>query len=397
MGRGQYWPDPDWQHHVSLLEKESGEDRLTVLRFEYDHLEAAGNPIIPKDAPFSGERFEAFKEMATLGKAHGSLMVGQVSHPGRQVESRIQQNPVSASDVQLEGEIMGMKFAKPHAATASEIEGFIEGWAHAAEYLEKAGYDGVQLHGAHGYLLAQFLSPTTNRRTDKYGGSLENRARLIIEVAQEIRKRTKPDFVVGIKLNSVEFQDKGFNPEEAKQLCAMLEQNKFDFVELSGGTYEKLAFHGRESTKKREAFFLEFADLIAPAINKTKTYVTGGLKTVGAMVNALNTVDGVGLARPLCQEPHLCKDILQGNVKGAIEQKLDQDNFGITNVAAGTQIRQVGKDQEPIDLSQDENVQVFMKDMGAWAEKMSKDSEMANYGYVDIMSAQAVPYGTASA
>lgn len=368
-----------------------------MLRFEYDHLEAAGNPIIPKDAPFSGERFEAFKEMATLGKAHGSLMVGQVSHPGRQVESRIQQNPVSASDVQLEGEIMGMKFAKPHTATASEIEGFIEGWAHAAEYLEKAGYDGIQLHGAHGYLLAQFLSPTTNRRTDKYGGSLENRARLIIEVAQEIRKRTKPDFVVGIKLNSVEFQDKGFNPEEAKQLCAMLEQNKFDFVELSGGTYEKLAFHGRESTKKREAFFLEFADLIAPAINKTKTYVTGGLKTVGAMVNALNTVDGVGLARPLCQEPHLCKDILQGKVKGAIEQKLDQDNFGITNVAAGTQIRQVGKDQEPIDLSHDENVQVFMKDMGAWAEKMSKDSEMANYGYVDIMSAQAVPYGTASA
>ncbi|CAK4034174.1 probable 12-oxophytodienoate reductase 1 [Lecanosticta acicola] len=366
------------------------------IMFEYDHLEAAGNPIIPKDAPYSGERFDAFKEMASLGTAHGSLMVGQVSHPGRQVESRIQQNPVSASDVQLEGEIMGMKFAKPHAASLDEIKGFIEGWAHSAEYLEKAGYDGIQLHGAHGYLLAQFLSPTTNRRSDQYGGSLENRARLILEIAQEIRKRTKPDFIVGIKLNSVEFQDKGFNPDEAKQICALLEQNKFDFVELSGGTYEKLAFHSRDSTKKREAFFLEFADLIAPAINKTKTYVTGGLKTVGAMVNALNTVDGVGLARPLCQEPHLCKDILEGKVAGAIEQKLDQDNFGITNVAAGTQIRQVGKDQEPIDLSQDENVQAFMADMGTWGEKMAKDSEMANYGYIDITSATAVPYGTAS-
>ncbi|KJX95408.1 nadh oxidase like protein [Zymoseptoria brevis] len=368
------------------------------IMIEYDHLEAAGNPIIPPDAPYEGERFERFKEMATEGKKHGMLMVGQVSHPGRQVEERIQKNPVSASDVQLEGEVMGMHFAKPHAATEEELKGFVEGWAHAAEYLEKGGWDGIQLHGAHGYLLAQFLSPTTNKRTDKYGGSLENRARLILEIAQEIRKRTKPDFIVGIKLNSVEFQDKGFNTEEAKELCSLLEQNKFDFVELSGGTYEKLAFaHQRESTKKREAFFLEFAETIAPVLTKTKTYVTGGLKTVGAMVSALDVVNGVGLARPVCQEPHLCKDILDGKVKGAILQKLDQDNFGLTNVAAGTQIRQVGKDQEPIDLSQDDNVDAFMKDMGSWGEKMAKDSAMQNYGYVDIASAAAVPYGTASA
>ncbi|CZT16922.1 probable 12-oxophytodienoate reductase 1 [Ramularia collo-cygni] len=367
------------------------------IMFEYDHLEAAGNPIIPKTAPFEGERFDRFKEMASQGKAHGALMVGQVSHPGRQVESRIQKNPVSASDVQLKGEVMGMTFAKPHAASDEELKGFVEGWAHAAEYLEKAGWDGIQLHGAHGYLLAQFLSPTTNQRTDKYGGSLENRARLILEIAQEIRKRTKPDFVVGIKLNSVEFQDKGFNPEEAQKLCAMLEQNKLDFVELSGGTYEKLAFsHQRESTKKRESFFLEFAETIVPGLTKTKTYVTGGFKTVGAMVSALDTVDGVGLARPVCQEPHLCKDILEGKVKGAIEQKIDRENFGLTNVAAGTQIRQVGQDQEPIDLSIEANVDAFMKDMGAWGEKMAKDSEMNNYGYIDLTAAP-VPYGTASA
>lgn len=367
------------------------------IMFEYDHLEAAGNPIIPRGSPYEGERFDRFRDMATQGKAHGALMVGQVSHPGRQVESRIQKNPVSASDVQLEGNIMGMTFAKPHAASDAEIKGFVEGWAHAAEYLEKAGWDGIQLHGAHGYLLAQFLSPTTNQRTDNYGGSLENRARLILEIAQAIRARCRPEFVVGIKLNSVEFQDKGFNPEEAKQLCAMLEQNKFDFVELSGGTYEKLAFaHQRESTKKREAFFLDFAETIVPGLTKTKTYVTGGFKTVGAMVSALNTVDGVGLARPVCQEPHLCKDILEGKVLGAIHQKIDMENFGLTNVAAGTQIRQVGKDQEPIDLSEEASVDAFMKDMGAWGEKMANDSEMKNYGYIDL-TATPVPYGTASA
>ncbi|KAJ4990867.1 NADH:flavin oxidoreductase/NADH oxidase [Stagonosporopsis vannaccii] len=368
------------------------------IMIEYDHLEAAGNPIIPRRSEFSGERFEAFKEMATEATKHGSLFVGQVSHPGRQVESRIQKNPVSASDVQLEGNIMGMTFEKPHAATEEDIANIIEGFAHAAEYLDKAGYNGIQLHGAHGYLIAQFLSPTTNRRTDKYGGSIENRARIIVEITDAIRKRVSSSFIVGIKLNSVEFQDKGFNPEEAKQICKILEDNKFDFVELSGGTYEKLAFgHQRESTKKREGFFLEFAESIVPVLSKTKTYITGGFKSVGAMVSALDIVDGVGLARPLAQEPHLCKDILEGKVTGAIKQAIDDNNFGLTNVAAGTQMRQVGKDQEPIDLSRQENLDAFMKDMGTWGEKMANDSKMQNYGYVDITSAQAVPYGVASA
>jgi hypothetical protein len=177
-----------------------------------------------------------------------------------------------------------------------------------------------------------------------------------------------------------------------------LEENKFDFVELSGGTYESLAFeHKRESTKKREAFFLDFAEKITPGLKKTKTYITGGLKTVPAMLKCLDVVDGVGLARPVCQEFHLTKDILDGKVFSAIKMKIDDSNFGLTNVVAGSQIRQVGKDQEPIDLSKQENVDAFMKDMGAWGEKMAKDSEMVGYGYVDIESVKGVPYGSVSA
>ncbi|EOD49694.1 putative nadh oxidase protein [Neofusicoccum parvum UCRNP2] len=341
-----------------------GEGRYGVIltgniMIEYDQLEAAGNPIIPREAPFAGERFDAFRKMAEAGKQEG----------------------------------------KPHPASEDEITRVIDGFAHAAEYLEKAGYDGIELHGAHGYLLAQFLSPTTNRRTDKYGGSLENRARLILEIGQEVRKRTSPSFILGIKLNSVEFQEGGFKPEEAQKLCALLEQNKFDFVELSGGTYEHLAFsHQRESTKKREAFFLEFADMITPALSKTKTYVTGGFKTSAAMVEALKSVDGVGLARPACQEPRLPRDILDGKVKSAIKQRADDNNFGLTNVIAGSQIRQMGKDHEPIDMSSEMNEEAFMKDMGVWGDKMAKDSEMINYGYADIESAKPIPYGgTASA
>lgn len=366
------------------------------LMIDYDQLEAKGNAIIPPEAKFEGERFEAFEALAAESKKHGSLIIGQVSHPGRQVTTDISSDPVSASDVQLKGNIMGMTFSKPHAASTEEIQKIINGFAHTAEFLHKAGYDGIELHGAHGYLLSQFLSQTTNKRTDKYGGSLENRSRLIMEIADEVQKRVPKSFILSIKINSVEFQDKGFESEECKALCASLEAHHFDFVELSGGTYEELAFtHKRDSTKKREAFFLEFAETIVPALHKTKTYITGGFKTVGAMVGALKTVDGVGLARPVCQEPRLCADILSGKVKGAIKQRLDESNFGITNVAAGTQIRMIGKDQEPIDMSQEEFENAFYKDMGNWSETMSSDQGLYAYGFIDIESVKPHAYGVA--
>lgn len=371
------------------------------IMVSYDHLEAAGNPIIPPDAPFEGHRFERFAEMAKQTKKSGVLITGQVSHPGRQVADSIQKHPISASDVQLEGDVMGMRFAKPRAATVEEIKDIIHRFTHAAEYLYKAGYDGIQLHGAHGYLLAQFLSKTTNKRTDQYGGSVENRARIIVEIADSIRRKvpTSTGFMVGIKINSVEFQEGGFTAEEAKELCSLLERAQFDFVELSGGTYQSLAFqHKRDSTRKREAFFLEFAETIIPDLKKTRTYITGGFKTVDGMVNALKTVDGVGLARPAAQEFRLPKDMIDGQVTGAIDQKIDQDNFGLGNVVAGSQIRQVGKDHEPIDMGESNNVDAFMKDMGTWQKGMADDAGHGlKYGYVDVNSVKAQRYGTVRA
>lgn len=132
--------------------KRWGEGALGVIltgnvMVEYDQLEAAGNPIIPRDAKFEGERFEAFQSMATESKRHGCLIVAQVSHPGRQTPENLQPHPISASAVQLEGDIMGMKFAVPRAATDEDINNVTEGFAHAAEFLEKAGYDGIELHG----------------------------------------------------------------------------------------------------------------------------------------------------------------------------------------------------------------------------------------------------------
>ncbi|KAI1372532.1 NADH oxidase [Hypoxylon crocopeplum] len=309
------------------------------VMIEYDQLEASGNAIIPGDAPFFGERFEAFKEMASQARAHGSLIVCQLSHPGRQVSSEIQQHPISASDVRLEGTIFGLTFSKPKAMDKRDIQNVINGFAHAAEYCYRAGFDGIELHGAHGYLLAQFLAPSTNKRIDEYGGSLLNRARLIFEISDEIRKRVNDKkFIVSIKVNSVEFQDGGFSTQDCRGLCIELENHGFDFIELSGGTYQESAlFHRRETTRKREAFFLDFAGMVVPELKKTKAYVTGGLRTARAMVDALNTVDGVGLGRPACHEFDIPKKILEGRAKSAIAYNLDEQDFAITNVAAGTQ------------------------------------------------------------
>lgn len=118
------------------------------VMIEYDHLEAPGNMIIPYGAPAAGERFEAFQRLAAAAKKDGSLFVAQVSHPGRQVTEMVQPHPISPSDVQLEGVVMGMTFAKPRPMEKKDIERVIEGFAHAADYAHKAGFDGIQLHAA---------------------------------------------------------------------------------------------------------------------------------------------------------------------------------------------------------------------------------------------------------
>lgn len=359
-----------------------------------ENLEDVGNAIIPRDAPFSGERFEAFKAVGSAGTKHGNLLIGQVSHAGRQVADSIQKHPISASDIQLQGEMMGKTFAKPRAATQEDIDNVVEGFTHAAEYLEKAGWDGIELHGAHGYLLSQFLSPTTNLRTDKYGGSLENRAQIIVEIAQKIRQRTKPNFILGIKLNSVEFQDKGLQAEEARTVASILEKNAFDFIELSGGTYEHMAFkYTKESTLKREAFFAEFADLIAPVLTKTKVYLTGGFKTVGGMVAALQSVQGVGLARAFAQEPRLAKDILQGKVKAAIEPAYSPDDFASSFGAADLHIKQISRDQEPLDVSTEANLKILHETQGKWFQSLSGPDGDKQYGMINLLNATPMPYG----
>ncbi|KAI2606390.1 NADH oxidase [Hypoxylon fragiforme] len=373
------------------------------------HLEALGNMIIPphEDEEDNKRRFEGYRRLAAAGKRGGGMFLGQLNHPGRQTEAALQPHPVSASDVQLtKGYGALSAFGRPHAASAAEIAAVKAAFVHAAQYLERAGFDGAQLHAAHGYLLAQFLSPTTNsQRADAYGGPpLRNRARLVTEIADEIRAATGPAFVLAVKINSVEFQEAGFEAAEAAQLVRLLEAHgRFDVVELSGGTYEAPGWHHRkESTRRREAFFIEFAELVVPHVRRMRTFITGGVRTVGGMVDALRSsgLDGVGLGRPSATEPRLPRDILVGGVKGCIKPLVgdtmilgDEDAWGYSAALAGAHMLQLSLNQEPNDPSDQAVVDDFLKGFAKWVAAYRTRSKTDILDHVRFESVTPRPYG----
>uniref|UniRef100_A0A7E4VCN0 Oxidored_FMN domain-containing protein n=1 Tax=Panagrellus redivivus TaxID=6233 RepID=A0A7E4VCN0_PANRE len=272
------------------------------------HLESAGNVIIHKSID-SPERREAFKRYLAAFKAGSdNLAILQLSNAGRQTPLALAKHPISASDVQLLAMRRGSGYGKPRALTTEEVrQNVVHDFAYAARYAYDSGFDGVQIHSAHGYLLAQFFSETTNKRTDQYGGSLENRTRLNLVIYEAIRRLVPVEtgFIVGIKMNSKELQAGGLECEDAVYMCKEYERIGFDFIELSGGTIEKLAFqHLSESTVSREAFFFDFAAKIKAALTTIIVYLTGGFRTVHGMVNAIEqgACDGIGWDDPLPQK-----------------------------------------------------------------------------------------------
>jgi 2,4-dienoyl-CoA reductase-like NADH-dependent reductase (Old Yellow Enzyme family) len=249
----------------------------------------------------------------------------QLNHPGRQAPRRLDPAPVAPSAVGVEG-TWGL-FGTPRALDDAEIEQLVARFATSAAIVKDAGFHGVQIHAAHGYLCCQFLSPRTNLRTDRWGGDLEGRSRFLREVVSAVRRAVGPGFPVGVKLNTADFQRGGFTEEEGVEVARMLESLGIDLLELSGGTYERAVMFAegppRESTLRREAFFLDQAEKIR-AVVKTPLLLTGGFRTRGAMDEALasGAVDVVGLARPLCLEPDLAARLLSGATAAAAEVKL---------------------------------------------------------------------------
>jgi len=209
-----------------------------------------------------------YRHWAQAGKSGGGLFYMQINHPGRQVLSSLGTVPVSASATRVGITAYGdLKFKTARALTGEEIREMISRFADTAVAAEQAGFDGVEIHAAHGYLISQFLSPVSNLREDEWGGSLENRASLLLEIVKAVRSRVRSSFGVAVKLNSADFQRGGFEVSDAKQVVGWLNGEAVDFVELSGGSYESVAMMGASdderldhigttSTEKREMYFL---------------------------------------------------------------------------------------------------------------------------------------------
>ncbi|WP_412529220.1 NADH:flavin oxidoreductase/NADH oxidase family protein [Burkholderia lata] len=272
-----------------------------------------GNVVIEDEADLP-----VLRKWAEAATAQGASIWVQLNHPGKQSTKGLNAFNLAPSAVPFR-EDMAAFFETPREATTSEIQDIIERFGRSAAICKKAGFSGVEIHGAHGYLISQFLSPHHNRRSDEWGGSPEKRRRFVLAVYAEIRRQVGPDFPVGIKLNSADFQRGGFTEEESIETIRALSDAGIDLIEISGGTYEAPAMSGamrepkKESTAAREAYFLDFAQKVRAAV-KVPLMVTGGFRTAAGMNAALHSsaLDVVGLARLLAIDPDAPAALLQG-------------------------------------------------------------------------------------
>jgi len=283
-----------------------------------------------------GRYLERFRRWADACRSHGAQVWMQINHPGRQLMAALGQDAVAPSEVALDLPGLDKLFAKPRALEDDEIEALIQRYVRTAELAEQAGFTGVQIHAAHGYLFSQFLSPLSNRRTDRWGGSLENRARILLRTVEAVRAKVRPSFCVAVKLNSADFQRGGFDTEEASQVVAMLNNLGIDLVELSGGSYESPAMQGRTrdgASLAREAYFLEFAERIA-AEATMPLMVTGGIRrrVVAERVLA-GQVSMVGMATALAIEPALPRHWRQGGEHGVAPLTVPWKNKAFASAA----------------------------------------------------------------
>ncbi|MGB8793207.1 MAG: NADH:flavin oxidoreductase/NADH oxidase family protein [Mycobacterium sp.] len=289
-------------------------------------LEAPRNVVIE-----DGRHREQLRRWAAVTEGTDAKFILQLSHPGRQTMrgNRLRgrrQDVVGPSEVPLAVGGGGL-FRAPRALSEAEIKAIIARFARAAQIADDAGFHGVQIHAAHGYLFNQFLSPLVNRRTDRWGGSLENRMRLLLETVREIRATTSAQFLIAVKLNSADFQRGGCVADDSLTVARALEKEGIDLLEISGGTYESTAMvtgmPQRESTRAREAYFLEFAERFSQELS-VPVMLTGGFRTRQGMKDALDSgaVDVVGLARPITYEPDLPQRLLDGTAeKSLVEPK----------------------------------------------------------------------------
>ena len=266
-----------------------------------------GNIVFDKNS-----NMEILKNWAKQGQQHGAKVMVQLNHPGKQAPKTVSKQTVAPSAVPL-GNGLNKLFSTPRALATNEVEELIQKFVTSAKVAKEAGFSGVQIHAAHGYLISQFLSPHDNRRTDKYGGSLENRMRFLKEIYLGMREELGKDFNIGIKINSTDFKEDGLTEEDSLKTIIELADLGLDFVEISGGKYERPAMMGATSKSTNQVFFAEYSKKLKQKI-EIPVVVTGGIRSINAMNTLLNnnTTDFIGIARPLTIDPNIPNKIKQG-------------------------------------------------------------------------------------
>ena len=258
---------------------------------------------------------DRFRTWADAARSGGGQVWMQINHPGRQMPAGLGQPTLAPSAIALDLGAQSKVFPVPREMTPTDVAEVERRFVNTAMLAERAGFTGVEIHAAHGYLLSQFLSPLANHRKDRWGGSLENRARLLLDIVRSVRAAVSPGFAVAVKLNSADFQRGGFSPEDAQAVVAMLGNLGVDLVELSGGSYEAPAMMGAardDRTLAREAYFLEFARRIAE-VATMPLMVTGGIRRREVAETVIESgVAMAGIATALAIEPNLPRRWKQG-------------------------------------------------------------------------------------
>lgn len=322
------------QKHVTLYEQWSrnhnaGHVLITGnIAVDRRYPERPGNVCIAEEQ--TAAALAALKSYAKAAQLDGTLCIAQLSHGGRQTNVMVNLESVAPSAIKVN--MKGMPMSEPRALTSAEIDDVIRRFKYAATVCKDVGFAGVQLHAAHGYLLSSFLNPKANIRSDEYGGSLENRSRILFQVIRAVRESVGPKYPVFVKLNSSDFQKGGFSPEEALTIAQQLEAEGIDVLEVSGGNYENPSMMlGPEgfneiaaisklgkysSTELREGYFLQFAENIRSVVKSMPLMVTGGFRSRSVMEKALESkaCDLIGVGRPLCGSPDAVAKLLRNEI-----------------------------------------------------------------------------------
>jgi 2,4-dienoyl-CoA reductase-like NADH-dependent reductase (Old Yellow Enzyme family) len=278
------------------------------IQVDRRYVEASANIVLEDESGLS-----ALKEMVVAGTQNHTQFWAQINHAGRQSTIFSTFKPLAPSAIKLK---KLMLFAKPRAMTIEEIKDVENRFIKTAILCKKAGFTGVQFHSAHGYLLSQFLSPITNRRTDEYGGSIENRSRLLLDIVKRARTELGDDYPISVKLNSADFQRGGFSEEDSTVVIQELEKLGIDLLEISGGTYDNIVFlterYQRKSTQEREAYFMDFARKIRNLTN-LPLMITGGFRSRAFCDKVLENkeLEMIGFARPYLSEADFPRGFLQ--------------------------------------------------------------------------------------